>query len=54
MPSRAPHLDRTRVHMIEPTSPEPYREGMVVARAKGHLRGKQPKLNPSRKPTWRS
>ena len=27
------------------------REGTKVARAKGRLRGKQPKLSPARKPT---
>ena len=28
------------------------REGMRIAKAKGRLRGKQPKLNPVRKHTW--
>jgi DNA invertase Pin-like site-specific DNA recombinase len=28
------------------------KEGMRVAKAKGRLRGKQPKLNPARRPTW--
>jgi len=30
------------------------REGMAVARAKGRLRGKQPKLSRGRRPTWSS
>ena len=28
------------------------REGMKIAKAKGRLRGKRPKLNPRQKPTW--